>query len=94
MAWSRGSETIYLFCTPRLPAYISRNEDGSWEAVRLNLAAVPGASETAVAVYLAVCHLDQPTTAEAAVARHGYTSWEGEATIRLSQPEAIFQHLN
>jgi hypothetical protein len=95
--WGPYRNDEYVFCSTRLPAVISRAEGGAgWDAYRIDLLSPSGASQYVTNVYSHVCHSGVDMEAEGAGERLGYRRVQagdsGDYVIRLSSPDAIFDH--
>jgi hypothetical protein len=91
IAWRPEIEEVYLYCTSRLPALIEREEDGSWQAARMDLVGTAGAMESSASLYAAVCHPGEDWRGEGFAARHGYRSVDGDFFIPLRRPDDILR---
>lgn len=91
--WGDYADSEHVFCSTRLPAYISGSGD-SWEAAQLNPYGPSGVREYITKVYLHVCHPGQDVSTQTALQRLGYgPDTSTESDISLTSPEAIFDHL-
>lgn len=90
--WQPEAEEVYVYCTPRLPVLVQREEDGSWQAARMDFVATAGAMESAATLYAAVCHPGEDWHAEGFAARHGYRAVDGDIHFPLRQPDDVLSY--
>jgi hypothetical protein len=93
ITWQPYDDNSYMFCSRKLPAMISRADDGSFEAHRMNLIDGGVPEEVITTQYTHVCHPGGQLNGEGAAARLGYRSPTGEREFTLRNPEDIFARL-
>lgn len=91
IAW-QGAREIHVHCAARLPALIERDEEGAWQATRIDLVGTAGAMESAATLYAAICHPAEDWRGPGFAARHGYRGVEGDPFIPLERPDDILTH--
>src|SRR4051794_8618931 len=89
-----GEATVdYVFCSKSKPAVLYRSQGEKWTGTILSISAPSGASETATAHYLAVCHgaaVKDERDLTRSASKFGYTR-QDEDSFELGRPEDILK---
>ena len=89
--WGPVDSDTHVFCSTKMPAIISRGENGGWEGYRIDPTMSMGATESINRLYAHVCHNGQDIDAEGAAERLGYTRAPEDAPeIQVTSPEQLF----